>query len=69
MEEKNNKIVELDLETYEKMISENASMKKELEYFKLPKVEEPPIIVSNSHSLPESQEEKQEKKKGIFSFE
>lgn len=68
MEEVKKNIIELELDKYQEIISENASMKKELEYFKQPK-EETPIIVSNSHSLPEKQEEKIEKKKGIFSFE
>lgn len=68
MEDNKKSVIEIELEKYQEIISENASMKKELEYFKQPK-EEAPIIVSNSHSLPESQEEKPIKKKGIFSFE
>lgn len=67
MEENRTNKIELDLETYEKMISENASMKKELEYFKQP--DNSHIIVSNSHTPPVEEITEKPVKKGIFNFE
>lgn len=57
-------VVEINLDDYQRIITENASLKKELEYIKLPK--EDNIIVSNSHSKPEIVEEKIIEEEDIF---
>lgn len=59
-----NKKIELDFKKYEELITENISLKKELEY--RDKQNETVTITSNSHTPPETKEEKKETKKGIF---
>lgn len=58
-----NKKIELDLEKYESLITENISLKKEMEYMKQEK--EKVILEVNTHTNPVPQEEKKIKK-GLF---
>lgn len=58
-----NKKIEIELAAYEKLLSENISLKKDMEYAK--KENEKVIIETNSHS-PVEELKKEEKKKGIF---
>lgn len=62
--EDNKKVIELDFTKYEELITENISLKKELEY--RDKHMESVTITSNSHTPPETQEKKEIKKKGLF---
>lgn len=58
-----NKKIELDLEQYEKILTENISLKKDMEYMKQQK--ESVVLEVNTHTNPVPQEEKKIKK-GLF---
>lgn len=59
-----NKKIEIELAAYEKLLSENISLKKDIEYAK--KENEKVIIETNSHSPVEELKKEETKKKGIF---
>lgn len=59
-----NKKIEIELAAYEKLLSENISLKKDMEYAK--KENEKVIIETNSHSPVEELKKEETKKKGIF---
>lgn len=59
-----NKKIEIELAAYEKLLSENISLKKDIEYAK--KENEKIIIETNSHSPVEELKKEETKKKGIF---
>lgn len=59
-----NKKIEIELAAYEKLLSENISLKKDMEYAK--KENEKIIIETNSHSPVEELKKEETKKKGIF---
>lgn len=64
MEKENKKVIEIEQEKYEQFLTENASLKKEIEMLKSKKVDQEVITVS-SVEKPETNEKK-EKKKGIL---